>query len=167
MKTARLPAVIFGSLLFGYAAFLACTFSNLPGQMATHFDAHGQPNGWMPRSVAITFQAIVGMVLPLVIAAFFGAIRLMPMRSINLPRRDYWFSPERRDATCAYLARQGLWLASLIVVLQAAVWYQILESNRASTKHFSLTSLFIVLSVFTIALIGWVIGLFRHFARAG
>ncbi|MGH7952357.1 MAG: hypothetical protein ACREFE_10615 [Limisphaerales bacterium] len=90
----------------------------------------------------------------------------MPTRGINMPGRDFWFAPERRDETCAYLARQGLWLASLLVGLQAMVWYQLIESNGTSMPHFSSSRFLVTLTVFGAAMIAWVISLFRHFAKA-
>src|SRR5258706_12164696 len=37
-----------------------CVWDQLPARMATHFNAAGQPNGWMSREVALEFD--VGMV---------------------------------------------------------------------------------------------------------
>src|SRR5712675_1010261 len=102
MKTTRIPALVFNLLLLGYLVFLFCTVALLPQRMATHFDINGQPNGWMTRSSAVLLQGIVGLLLPLIIVGIFFVIRFAPARLINLPHRDFWFAPERRDETCAY-----------------------------------------------------------------
>jgi uncharacterized membrane protein len=166
MKTSRIPALVLALVLIGNVVFLASTVALLPQRMATHFDASGHPNGWMGRSSAVVFQGIVGLVLPLIITVLFCTIRFLPTRWINLPRRDFWFSPERREKTCTYFSRQGLWLASLLVGLQALVWYQLIESNSASIPHLSTSVFLVTIAAFGGAMIVWVITFFRHFANA-
>jgi uncharacterized membrane protein len=165
MKTARLPAIVFALLLTGYVVFLVCTTSLLPPQMATHFDASGRPNGWMSRSSAVDFQGVIGLILPLMIAAAFWAIKFAPTRGLNFPRRDFWFAPERRDETCAYLSRQGFWFASLLVGLQALVWCQLIASNRMSVPHLPTFGFLTVMVVFGVSMIVWVMRLFHHFSK--
>jgi uncharacterized membrane protein len=36
----------------------ALVYDRLPERVATHFDIHGQPNGWMPRAMAAAFMPI-------------------------------------------------------------------------------------------------------------
>ncbi len=165
MKTSRIPVVIFALLLIGYVLFLCYTFSLLPERMATHFGASGRPNGWMRRSSAVVLQGVIGLVVPLIIAVVFWAIRFVPVRAINFPRRDFWFAPERRDETCLYLSRQGLWLGSLMVGLQAVVWWQVVEGNRAGAAQLSTSGFWAALAVFGAAMIVWVLGLVRHFGK--
>jgi serine/threonine-protein kinase len=166
MKTSRIPASIFGLLLIANIVFLVCTISLLPQQMATHFDAGGHSNGWMSRSSAVVFQGIIGLILPLIIAVAFCALRFVPTRGINFPNRDFWFAPERHSETCTYLSRQGLWLANLLVLLQGMVWYQLIESNAKSIPHLSSSGFLVTLGVFGAAMIVWVMRLFSHFRKA-
>jgi uncharacterized membrane protein len=166
VKTSRIPAILFGILLAGYVVFLACTVSALPQQMATHFDASGHPNGWMSRSSAVIFQGAVGLILPLLIAVGFFTIRFVPTQRINVPRRDFWFAPERRGETCRYLSQQGFLLASLLVMLQGIVWYQLIESNAKSIPQLSASGFLVALGILAVAMIAWVISFFRHFTKA-
>jgi len=166
VKTSRLPAIVFGLLLLGYVAFLACTISLLPEHMATHFGANGHPNGWMSRSSAVIFQGVIGLILPLIIAVAFFAIRFASPEKIRVPRRDFWFAPERRTETCTYLLRQGFWLASLLVLFQGAVWYQLIQANARSIPHLSSSSFLVAIGIFGAAMIAWVMSFFRHFTKA-
>jgi hypothetical protein len=109
---------------------------------------------------------VVGLILPLIIVGVLYTVRFLPTQLINLPRRDFWLAPERRDETCLYLARQGFWLASLLVLLQGMVWYQLIESNSRSVPQLSSSGFLVTLGAFGVALIFWLIRLFRHFARA-
>jgi uncharacterized membrane protein len=164
-KMVRNPAIIFALLLIGYVVFISCTVPLLPEQVASHFDINGRPNGWMSRSSAAIFQVVVGLVLPLVIVAGFGAARFVSAEKINMPRKDFWFAPERREETCAYLLRQGLWLANMEIGLQCAVWYQLVESNDMKMPQLSSFGFLATLGVFGIAMIVWVLNLFRHFGK--
>lgn len=166
MKSSCFAALIFGLLLLSYFIFLACTVSLLPQQMATHFDASGHPNGWMSRSSAVAFQGVIGVIPPLIISTGFFVVRFAPPEQIRVPGRDFWFAPERRAETCAYLSRQGFWLASMLVLLQALVWYQLIEANAKSIPQLSSLEFLVVLGIFGAAIIVWVLSLFHHFARA-
>lgn len=166
MKTSRIPAIVFGWLLLGYIVFLVCTVSLLPQHIATHFDASGHPNGWMSRSSAVVFQGVIGLILPLIIAMGFFMVQFVSPDQIRLPRREFWFAPERRSETCAYLSRQGFLMASLLVLLQWAVWYQLIEANAKSFPQLSSSGFLVVLGIFGVAMIAWVMSFFRHFSRA-
>jgi glucan phosphoethanolaminetransferase (alkaline phosphatase superfamily) len=87
------------------------------------------------------------------------------VEKIKMPRRDYWFSPERRDETCTYLARQSLALGSLLIGLQALAWYQVVETNTAAVKQLPTTAFTFVLMGYGLVLVTWVLRLFRYFAQ--
>jgi uncharacterized membrane protein len=80
----------------------------LPGLVAAHFDAAGRPNGWMPREHFLQYQ----VVFTLGFAAFFFSLTLvtsiLPAAWLNLPHKDYWLAPARREATRQRIARMIL-----------------------------------------------------------
>src|SRR5207237_1170658 len=115
MKTLRAPIIILGLLYFGLPVSLAYSAGELPERVATHFDASGQPNGWMSRHGHIIFIMLLGLALPLLVAGSFFCLRFFPGRGINLPHREYWLAPERRAGTFSYLLRHGLWFDCLWV----------------------------------------------------
>ena len=165
MKTSWLSAVVFTIVLVGYFAFLDCTYSVMPPRMATHFDAQGQANGWMNRSSAVIFQGVIGLIVPGVLLAVIFMLRFAPQKQINMPRADFWFGPEHRRETCAYIMRQGFWLASMLVLFQYAIWYELIQSNSEKIPQLSLTVFLSVIGVFAVALVAWVMNLFRHFRK--
>lgn len=167
VKTAFIPALVFALLIIGNVVFLGCTVTLLPQRMATHFDANGQPNGWMNRFAAVLFQGAVGLILPLIIAAAFCAIKFVAPERLKVPHRDFWFATGRRTETCTYLSRQGLWLASLMVALQSMVWYELIVSNSTKIPQLSSLEFLTILGVFGLAMIAWVLRLFHHFAKPG
>ena len=167
MKKVLVPALVLIALLIGYGTFILCTVSFLPPRLATHFDIAGRPNGWMNRSTAAVLLGVIGWILPLMVAVVFGAIGFLPTRRSNMTHRDHWLSSDRREETRIYVARQGLWLASLMVGLQAMVWYQLIESNRTNPPRLSLSHFVLALALFGAGLVVWIFRFYRHFAKAG
>ncbi|MBL8612068.1 MAG: SdpI family protein [Myxococcales bacterium] len=51
------------SLLGLTSGLTGLVYGRLPEQVATHFDIHGTPNGWMPRAMAAAFLPIFGLVM--------------------------------------------------------------------------------------------------------
>jgi uncharacterized membrane protein len=152
-------------MVIGYIVFLLGTASVMPPRIASHFDESGRPNGWSSRTSAVVLQGIFGLVSPLIITAICCSFRFIPVEKIKLPRRDYWFGPERRQETCTDLARQGLALGSLLIGLQAMAWYQVVETNTAEVKQLSPTLFTFVLMAYGLMMVTWVLRLFRHFAQ--
>ncbi len=98
-------------LLFSSWAQVAFYFSRLPDPVATHFGTGGEPDGWSSKtSFALTW---IGVSLALYLL-FFGIARLlavMPSSMVNIPHRDYWLAPERRQPTVAVLDD---WLGGIV-----------------------------------------------------
>lgn len=55
----------------GAAVVSAAVYPELPERVATHFDLHGRPNGWMPRPMAAAF-------LPAFAAVLWAIVRFAP-----------------------------------------------------------------------------------------
>src|SRR5687768_10431534 len=114
MNKSRGPAVVLGLLYIGLMGFMVSSASQLPARVATHFDFQGHPNGWMSRSGHLTFMWILGTILPLLPVVILYLTRSLPPGLINVPNRDYWLAPERRQETLAYLMRLGIWAGCII-----------------------------------------------------
>ena len=126
--------------LFGYAAFLvglAATYSRLPERMASHFDASGVANGWMPRDGYVWFMVGVVTFVSLTMLAAFGSIRYLPNAVINIPRRDYWLAPERRDETARTLMRFGLLMVGFESLFFLAIHLMVVAANESQPVRLS------------------------------
>ena len=77
MKT-LIPAVV---LLMLYLCFICCVIlsdAQLPDRIATHFDFHGQPDGWASRSSYMLFTIIFGTGMTLFIVFVGFVLRFVP-----------------------------------------------------------------------------------------
>jgi uncharacterized membrane protein len=126
--------------LFGYAAFLVgivATYARLPERVASHFGANGVANGWMSRDGYVWFMVGVVTFVSLTMLAAFGSVRLLPSGVVNIPRRDYWLAPERRDETARTLLRYGLLMVGLISLFFLAIHLMIVAANESQPVRLS------------------------------
>lgn len=62
MRLSRWDGVAVLSLVCS-AMMTVAVYDRLPDPIATHFDLHGQPNGWMPRAMGAWFAPVFGLAL--------------------------------------------------------------------------------------------------------
>ena len=165
MKTSRGPALVLGLLYLCFLGYLAMSSGQLPDRVATHFDGSGQPNGWMSRSSHFWFILVLGLAFPLIVAVILFFARFLPDSLINIPRRNYWLSAERRADTFAYLFRQSLSFACIGVCFVTAIQFLIVRANLHPPAHLSTPLLFGVTGGFLLALAIRVVAMIRHFRR--
>lgn len=103
---------------------------HLPARLASHFDARGQANGWMGRDEFFVFQtALIGL-LGLVFGGLGRMMRVLPLDLINLPHRQYWLAPERREETLAWLGALGHALGLGVIGFLMFVFQQVADANQ-------------------------------------
>ncbi len=161
-KRIRHPALLLAVLYAAFVALLIHDASRLPERVATHFDWHGQPNGWMSRQGYLTFMAIFGLVFPLVPAVMSLLVRFLPAGAINIPHREYWLAPERRGETASYLFRHMLWLSSIMSALTSVLHQMTVEANQQAPPRLS-NAIWALLAVFLVGIFVWGFALVRHF----
>jgi serine/threonine-protein kinase len=125
------PALIALLALFAVlSGVVAATYPMLPGRVATHFSAGGEPDGWSSRpayaasllgGAAVTAALCAG---PIYLARFLDA------SAINIPNREYWLAPERRAEADRRMLAFGLWLAALTVALFIGLHALTVLANR-------------------------------------
>lgn len=165
MKASWIPAMIFAAVCAGFLIYLSLTASQLPGQVASHFNGAGRADGWMTRASYVRFIAVFAIGLPLFVVGVFFLLRFVPNGLINMPRRDYWLAPERRSETFACLFRHSFWLASMTVGLNAGLHTLILEANRQgpAAPRLSTVPALALLACFLAGVAVWSICLIRRF----
>ncbi len=159
----RLPCMALGVLLVAAVGYIVATTGSLPATVATHFDGNGRPNGWMTRDGYRVFMLAFTVGLPLFVAAAVGWLPRRFPRAVNIPSREHWFAPERRDAALAYLARHGCLLGCLMVLFSVAIHALILDAHAASPPRLASDRLLWMLAAFLIGITAWAFALFRRF----
>jgi hypothetical protein len=167
MKGLAKPALILVLLYLSFVACLLASLPFLPERLATHFDGAGRPNGWMSRTGHLAFTLSLGTGLPLAMVGSCFAVRYLPSRMINIPRREYWLAPERRVLTSAYLLRHSLWLGCLTVPFVLCIHLLILQANTGGLAQPQLSSpaILALAGGYMAGLVCWIISMLRHFNR--
>jgi hypothetical protein len=138
--------------------------SKLPDPIPSHFDAAGHVNGEMSLfgfyALMIILQVVMLVLFP-VLGAF---LKVIPNSFINVPNKDYWLAPERRDSTLLFnstylvaIGWQTSWLLILIFHLTCMV---AVEKRAAIMPEFN-----VVLAGYLAVVFGGVIYLYYRFRR--
>ena len=160
MKSA---CALFLAALVATAAFILLTTPGLPGRVGTHFGPGGGADGWMTRDgYRLYMLAFVVLFVPFIVAMVGVLPRLFP-RAVNLPDREYWLAPERRETTFAFLTSHACGFGVLTLALLAGVHWLLLDANRASPPHLATVPFVALLGTFLALLAVWMIALFRRF----
>lgn len=164
MSTSTLTRIgLWGAPLLA-AAHIAWFYGALPERVASHFGPTGAADGWMSRSAFA--MSYVGLVVGM--AALFGGtgwwLRRFPTSMINLPHREFWLAPERREETLAALGRlmSGIGLAT--VGFLGVVFHLCLKANLDGTFRLG-SGIFVALALYLGLLGAWIVLLLLRFGR--
>src|SRR4051794_14764693 len=120
----------------------------LPERVASHFGLHGQANGWMSKQADLLFFTGIGLGLPLLVLGLSYTARFFPNDLFNLPHKDYWLAPERRQESVEYVFRHSLWTASLTLFFLTWVNVLTIMANTQPVPTLSTAALFAGLALF-------------------
>lgn len=150
---------------FVAAAHVGWYYGELPSRMASHFGPDGDANGWMSRTAfAVSYVGIVAAMALLYCGLAWGLPRL-PTSMINLPRRDYWLAPERRQRTLEDLGRQLAAIGVATVLFLMLVFHLCLKANINGAFRLDPTVMNFPVALFVGALALWLGGLIWRYAR--
>ncbi len=132
------PRLVFLVLCWAvFGGYVWQTAAQLPERVATHFGMDGAPNGWMTRAGHVRFTTLTGIGSSGFVLAVFGFIRWCGDAGLNIPNKEYWIAPERREATYEFVQRQGFLFACIVLGFIAGVHRTILVSNLRSPASLS------------------------------
>jgi uncharacterized membrane protein len=152
-----LTAVAAGQLLHYYP--------KLPPTIAVHFGTSGQANGWADKSAFFPIYAAIEAAIVLVgIAAAFTGER-MPSSFLNMPNRDYWLSPGRREESLAFFWTQAIWIEAATLAFLIVVAEFVFRANLAGGAPTLTRDFLLVLAVFVASVVWLSVRIVRRFSR--
>ncbi len=150
------------ALFFGYTL---TTYAALPPKVASHFDGHGRPDGWMSRTADTEIMSAVALFVPGLVIAFMGGASRIPVSFINLPHRDYWLAPERRKAALAALRCYAIWFAALNVLFLTGAQFLIVHANLPAPHTLDMTRFTTGVIAYLVFTAIWTLLLLRRFSK--
>jgi uncharacterized membrane protein len=160
----RLPIAAFILTHIALGLSLAYSAQHLPPHVASHFNAAGVPDGWMPRSSFLWSIGSLGFGLALLLSTLFYVCRFFPDATFNLPHREYWLAPAHRAETCNAIFRAGLWLVSLLAAFQVGLQLLTVSANNARPPHLP-SQVWLLLISLVAGLLVWAHFLNRRFSK--
>ena len=161
----KLPKMVFAMLMALAAIYFSFYYPRLPDVVASHFNARGVANGWQPKP-----QFFLVFLAPVAASAFlvFGVpllVRVLPMRLMNLPHKEQWFSPELRAASLDFLGAWFAWFGCAVLSVILLTFNYAVQSNLDPAHRPDPTRFRYVLVGFAAFSVVWVIRILRRFAR--
>jgi len=163
MNDSRLPAFLYLLMLVLGVLQWVHVYPQLPETMASHFSANGAPNGWQPKQA---FFLLASVVIAMTTLPSFLVPRLLgslPASLVNLPHKDFWLAPERREETTRYFRSQMAWFGCALLFLLLYAISQAINANLPGIRHFDAQGMWYVLGGFMLFTLVWTIYFLRHF----
>src|SRR5689334_11822606 len=156
---------VFLALVAIGAVFVWYSTLRMPAVVASHFVASGVANGFMPRERYLPLMMGVTILLPLLVTLPLSIGLNNPKLKINLPHRDYWLAPERREETIAFVRQQMMRFAIALLLFVCYAHWLVVKANEHSPPTFSSVSMASGLLVFAAYVIIWIALYFTRFRQ--
>jgi hypothetical protein len=147
------------------AAFIWLTSRSLPGVVASHFEADGYANGFTSRGAYVGMMLVLDAGLPALLVTLTHFALGSPKARINLPNRDYWLAPERRDETVAFLRAHAARFAGVLMAFLCYVHWLVVRANEAQPARLSSSWVNAGVAAFLVFAVIWTRMLLRRFRR--
>jgi len=145
--------------------FVLMTIDRLPAVVATHFGTDNRPNGWMTRGGYLLFTLAFGAGVSALVIFFVGVLPRIKPQWTNIPHRDYWLTPERREESLRFLAAHACWLACLMVLFIAGIHALILLAHQSQPPLLPMTPFLVLLGGFLSGIAVWTVRISRRFPK--
>lgn len=125
----RYQLITLSLLALGTLAHSLYFFDRLPNRVAVHFDIAVQPDNWAGKGSAMALYIGVVFVMTLLFVLLPVLIARTPRHLVNIPNRDYWLAPERRDASLGYIGSMLGWIGITTSVMLMGIFHLLFEAN--------------------------------------
>jgi uncharacterized membrane protein len=165
MSNTRLPSSIFFSIaLLGAVQYLYYA-PRLPEILGSHFGTSGAVNGWETKTAFFSIDLAIILVATVVSFGVPRIIEAMPASLINLPHKEFWLGPERREASYAYIRWWNAWFGCALLAFLLFVMELAFRANLQTPPQFNTAAFFPALIAFvafdTVALVRLIL----HFSK--
>ena len=140
-------------------------YPKLPDQIACHFNSAGQADNWMLKVIVFAINIGIVVFITILFLAIPLSFRYIPDSLINLPKKDYWLAPERRDETINFINRQSSWFGISTILFLLAVFELGLRANLREPVQMSNAYVLIFLGIYLAFTLIWLVRFIVRFYR--
>ena len=148
------------AIMAGHALY---HYSLLPDRVATHFGVSGTPDAWGAKPAFFLWYFITTIILAAVLLWTPRFLSKIPTSLINLPNKDYWLAPERKNETLAYIGRGSLLFGSGTLLFLLDIIHQSFQVSLGQAA--GLSHIWTSMAIYLIFCALWTTALFRRFGR--
>jgi uncharacterized membrane protein len=159
---ARPSRAFFVTLLAAAGLQMAWYYPRLPERMASHFDAAGRANAFLPKPAFFLLCAgVLALLAALLLLTPMLLVRL-PSSLINLPHREYWLAPERRVLALAKVQAFSLGFGNGILLFLLLVFRDVMRANLLDPPALT-PRIWVFLGLLVAFSVVWTVRLLRSF----
>ena len=133
----RIGRILFVAVLVLCLFEMARLWTISPLQMAAHFNALGEPDRFVSKPEFFWGQVQTLFVVVLVSLPLQVLFLVIPPNLINMPNRDYWLAPERKEETLGRLSDFGSLMFVMILLAILAGFEIATYANLQTPIHFN------------------------------
>jgi len=163
----RLPLLLLVALLIAAGAILYATAENLPPRVASSFNFAGNAGGFMSRGTYLAFMAAAIFGASAIILLVCAVLPRLAPRLVNIPAREYWLAPERREETYASLAASGALLGCLVTAFLIGLHLLVVEANAHPPPRLDSSILWALIGALAVSVLAAQFFFWRRFRLPG
>ena len=155
------PSRVASLLLVALAMVQAAHYGPLlPDTVATHFNSAGQPNEWSSRASFLIFNLVFVVGMAVVFLVLPPLLSKIPNEWINMPNKDYWLAPERREQSLAAMQSWMEWLGAATIALLLSITQMTIEANLSEPVALA-PGVWLLSAAYGVGLIVWTAAFLR------
>jgi len=140
-------------------------YPHLPARVASHFNAAGHPDGWLPKKAFMAVYAGTVALSALTCLLLSVFMKHIPESFINLPRKDYWLAPERIDRTRDTISRKVLIMGLATTFFLIGVMHLVFVANLGPESNLPMMPFWLLLGGFCCFTLWWAASFIRSFSK--
>ncbi len=152
-----IPWLIVATSLIGSIIQAAVYWPHLHEQVASHFGAGGQADGWMSKVTFVAFTVGLQIGIAVSMLGIGRLIGVLPNSMINIPNKEYWLAKERRTKTLRETIWMMDWIAAGTSVFLLLIFYLAFDANVGENNQLNSFATWGAVVAYTVGLIGFCI----------
>ena len=128
--------------------------TKLPDPVASHFGPNGQPDAWMSRTGFLAMLVLLQVGMAGFMLAIAYGMKWIPASLLNMPNKEYWLHPDRRDESLRKNGSMLILISGLTGIFLAVIDQLICETNVRANGPLPQGVLFLALGLYLVAVIG-------------
>jgi hypothetical protein len=147
----RLTATLFSLTFVACVVELFWAYYQLPERVHAHFPSWLHFGAEGSKWIFVVISGSIPVLIAIVVLISIRLVKREPDKILQIPNRDYWLSPERREQTLDSIVSRIYLLGAIKFVADAIFIYAAVRANLAGTSELNPTLLFFLAGGFIMA----------------